>query len=130
MPFKPQIVNTELNAAVNVLASENFQFVEGGATIDKSELGSGLVVGQAVAKNAGGKWVKYVDIDAPVEGGDTYADSGYLDLGIMNIDLDPATVDVVVGEIIVVGSVYDAKLTGVTPKFKEAAKQLRFVSHA
>lgn len=121
MPFKPSITNTMGEAPINVLASEHFQFVEGGATFDKASLTKELPTGQAVAKNAAGKWIPYVDL------GDEAA--SYADLGVTNHEVEASDVDIIVGEVIVVGSVYEAKLTGVTPKFKEAAKQLRFVSH-
>lgn len=122
-----QYVKTAYSEGKNILASENFQFVEGGATLDAAAIGATtLTVGTAVArKTATGKWVKYAD--------DTGAfPTDVDDWGILNIDVEvDGTNDVIVGEIIVKGSVYESKLdANVTTAFKDKTRQhIRYVSH-
>jgi hypothetical protein len=102
----------------NILASEHVQFVEAGATIKGGE--GQLTCGQAIAREtATGKWVKFVDAQV----------ANYNDFGILNVDVDATTHDAIVGEVIVRGSVYDAKLTGATATFKGKVPMIRFVTH-
>ena len=77
-------------------------------------------IGSAIGKKANGKWEIF---DAVGE---------YSELGILNIDVNVDGVnDEIVGEVIVRGSVYEAKLpSNVTAELKEATKTLiRYVNH-
>jgi hypothetical protein len=116
----------------NILASEHVQFVEAGATLDASAIGATtLEVGTAVARNTTtGKFEVYED------GGDATngytLPAGYDEFTILNIDVEvDGTNDVVVGEVIFRGSVYDAKLpANVTDVFKnETRSRIRYVKN-
>lgn len=116
MAYNLQTSQTSFKGGKNILASEHLQFVEGGATIRGGE--GALECGQAIARVAAdGKWVKFADADV----------DNYDDFGILNVDVDATTYDTVVGEVIVRGSVYDAKLIGATDTFKEKVPNIRFV---
>lgn len=118
MAYNLQTSQTAFKGGKNILASEHVQFVEAGATIKGGE--GSLAVGQAVARvTADGKWVKFVDANVAT----------YNDFGILNVDVDATTHDAIVGELIVRGSVYDAKLVGATATFKGKVPNIRFVSH-
>ena len=118
MPYNLQITQTPFVQGKNILASEHVQFIEGGATI---KAGEGLLdCGQAIAREtATGKWVKFNDEDV----------ANYDDFGILNVNVDATAHDTVVGEVIIRGSVYDAKVIGATDAFKEKVPNIRFVKH-
>lgn len=119
-----QYVRKPFVAGKNILASEHFQFVEGGATF-ASVSAQTYPVGTAVARDkATGKWVKFVDADDAV--------GNYDDYGILNIDVEfNGTNDVIVGEVLVRGSVYADKLdASASDAFKaKVANNFRFVKH-
>ncbi|WP_141431910.1 hypothetical protein [Bacillus sp. 03113] len=118
MAYNLQTSQTAFKSGKNILASEHFQFVEAGATVKAGE--GVLVPGQAIARVAAdGKWVKFVDADV----------ANYDDFGILNVDVDATTYDAIVGEVLVRGSVYDAKLVGATAVFKGKVPTIRFVKH-
>lgn len=115
MAYNLRITTDSFKSGKNILASEHVQFIEAGATIKGGE--GSLVCGQAVAKDASGKFVKFVDANVAT----------YTDFGILNVDVDATTYDAIVGELIVRGSVYDAKLVGATATFKGKVPNIRFV---
>jgi hypothetical protein len=118
MAYNLQTSQTAFKSGKNILASEHFQFVEAGATLKAGE--GQLAVGQAIARVAAdGKWVKFADANVAT----------YDDFGILNVDADATTYDAIVGEVIVRGSVYDAKLVGATAAFKGKVPMIRFVKH-
>lgn len=124
MPNTFKYVREPFVEGKNILASEHFQFVEGGATF-ASVAAQTYPVGTAVARNkTTGKWVKFVDADETA--------GNYDDYGILNVEVEfNGTDDVIVGEVIVRGSVYAAKLdASATDAFKaKVADRIRFVSH-
>lgn len=116
--YNLQTSQTAFKGGKNILASEHFQFVEAGATIKGGE--GVLDCGQAIAReSATGKWVKFDDLNV----------ADYDDFGILNVNVDATTYDTVVGEVIVRGSVYDAKLIGATDTFKDNTPNIRYVKH-
>ncbi|CUL45330.1 hypothetical protein E1Z16_11035 [Listeria monocytogenes] len=118
--YTPKTSRTDFKGGKNILASEHFTFIEGGATLDAAKIGSGYVpVGQAIAQDATtGKWTKFVAADIAT----------YADFGILNVDWNCDGVnDGIAGEVITRGSVYDAKLVDVTPEFKEKTTEIRYV---
>ncbi|EOG8854280.1 hypothetical protein ACLKJ6_001490 [Listeria monocytogenes] len=118
--YTPKKSRTDFKGGKNILASEHFTFIEGGATLDAAKIGSGYVpVGQAIAQDATtGKWTKFVAADIAT----------YADFGILNVDWNCDGVnDGIAGEVITRGSVYDAKLVDVTPEFKEKTTEIRYV---
>lgn len=117
MPYSFKQTTSAFAGGKNILASEHFQFVEGGAQVKG---GVAYAVGEALGKVAtggdAGLWVKYVN-------GATYAD-----LGILNVDVENIAENSVVGEILVRGSVYDAKLAAsATAEFKGKTPLIRYV---
>jgi len=111
----------------NILASEHFQFVHGGATLDASVIGNKtLPVGTAIMRNTtSGFYEEYADATGAIP-------TGYDSFSILNVDVDvDGTNDVVVGEVLIRGSVYEAKLEdNVTAAFKTETKDKFFyVSH-
>lgn len=121
MPYTPKFGGTEFRGGKNILASEHFQFIEGGATLDASSFGEGYVdVGAMVARNdSTGKFEEFSTTE------------GYSNFGVLNHDVEMDGVhDVVVGEVIVRGSVYENKLaTEVADEFKAANPMIRYVNH-
>lgn len=120
--YNLQTSKTGFKGGKNILASEHLQFVEAGATLDAAAIGAQyLEVGTAVARNTTtGKYEVFSETE------------GYDNFGILNVDVDvDGTNDEVVGEVIVRGSVYEAKLpASVTTAFKDATKPLiRYVNH-
>ncbi|MGE0981347.1 MULTISPECIES: hypothetical protein [Bacillus] len=110
----------------NILASEHLQFIEGAATLDAKKIGKKyLDVGTAIMRNlTTGKFELYAD------GTGGALPEGYDEFSLLNIDVNvDGENDVVVGEVIVRGSVYDAKLpTNVTATFKKETKAaIRYV---
>lgn len=100
----------------NILASEHVQFIEGGATIASGQ--GALDVGTAIAKRtADGLWEKFASANV----------ANYGDYGILNVEVDATSANVVVGEVIIRGSVYDAKLVGADSTFKGKVPNIRFV---
>lgn len=128
MPYTGQIKETEFRGGKNILASEHFQFIEGGATLDAAAIGSTyLPVGTPIARNTTtGKFEVYA------EETDGTLPTGYDEFSLLNIDVNvDGENDVIVGEVIVRGSVYDAKLPAtVTDAFRDATRpQIRYVRH-
>lgn len=127
MPYTPKSSYTQFRGGKNILASEHLQFIEGGATLDAAAFGEGYVeVGTAIARNTtSGKFEPYSETNSGT------LEPGFDEFSILNIDVEmDGTHDVIVGEVIVRGSVYDAKLpAGVTDAFRAATPNIRYVKH-
>ena len=111
----------------NILASEHVKFVNNAVTLDADAIGDvHLPVGTAIMRNEGtGKYEVYADDAGEVP-------SGYDDFLILNHDVDVnGEDDVIVGEAIVNGDVYEDKLPdSVTAAFREHTKhRIRYVKH-
>jgi len=121
-----KITEQPFKSGKNILASEHLQFIEGGATLDAAKIGvKTLEAGTAIARNtATGKFEEYSETTPGT------LEPGFDEFAILNVNVDVDGVnDVVVGEILVRGSVYDAKIIGATDAFKEANKNIRYVKH-
>lgn len=119
MPYSLQTGQSPFKGGKNILASTHLQFKEVGGTMDATKFPVGVVdVGQVIGHNAtSGKFEPFTDAGT------------YDDFAILNVDFDNDGVnDTIVGELIVRGSVYNAKLVGVTAKFKAATPLIRYVS--
>lgn len=119
MPYNLQTGRAEFKNGKNILASSHLQFKEVGGTMDATKFPVGHVdVGQVLGKN--GTTKKF----------EPFTDAGtYVDFAILNVDfVNDGENDTIVGELIVRGSVYEAKLVGVTAKFKVATPMIRYVS--
>lgn len=115
--YSLQISQDPFKNGKNILASEHVQFIEGGATIVS---GQGVLdCGTAIARRSADKlWEKYASANV----------ANYDDYGILNVNIDATSANVVVGEVIIRGSVYDAKLVGVDATFKGKVPNIRFVN--
>lgn len=124
MAFGPIFKKTGFSGGKNILASEHLQYIEGGATLDHTKFPTGYnEVGALIARNTTtGKFEPFTTgEDAPA----------YDNHGILNEDfVNDYEQDLVVGEVIVRGSVYEAKLPQEVPEeFKDANPMIRYVSH-
>ncbi len=124
MAYGPRFTKTDFRGGKNILASEHLQYVEGGATLDHSKFDTGYnELGQLIARNTDtGKY-------EPFTTGEDVPD--YDNHAVLNIDfVNDAEQDLIAGEVIVRGSVYEAKLPQEVPTtFKEANKSIRYVNH-
>lgn len=127
MAYNLQTSQDAYKGGKNILASEHLQFLEAGATLDAAAFGSGTIeVGELIVRNTtSGKF-------EPYPGDDTgNFPSGYDNPSVLNIDVEcNGTDDEIVGEVIIRGSVYEAKLpTAPTQAFKDENKNIRYVNH-
>lgn len=124
MAYGPKFKLTDFQGGKNILASEHLQYIEGGATLDHTKFGTGYnEVGQLVARNLDtGKFEPFTTgEDAP----------DYDNHAVLNEDfINDAEQDLIAGEVIVRGSVYEDKLPQSVPDaFKEANPLIRYVKH-
>ncbi|MED3974603.1 hypothetical protein P4639_14515 [Priestia megaterium] len=118
MPYNLKYGRTEFKGGKNILASTHLQFREVGGTLDATKFPVGLVeVGTCLGLNGtSGKFEPFTDAGT------------FTDFAILNVDFEnDGENDTVVGELIIRGSVYGAKLVGVTTKFKTATPLIRYV---
>ena len=121
MAYVPKFTRAEFAGGKNILASEHLQYIEGGATLDASAFTVGYNdVGLAIARNTTtGKFEPF----SAVEGFDNFA---ILDEDFIN----DGESDLIAGQVIVRGSVYEEKLAEeVSDEFKAANPMIRFVKH-
>lgn len=124
MAYGPIFKQVGFSGGKNILASEHFQYVEGGATLDHTKFDTGFnEVGQLIARNLStGKFEPFTTgEDAPE----------YDNHAVLNEDfINDAEQDLIVGEVIVRGSVYEEKLPQSVPdEFKAANPMIRYVKH-
>lgn len=121
--YSLNITETGFKGGKNILASEHLQFIEAGATLDATAFPTGVnEIGTLIARNTEtGKFVPYTD---GIEG-------DFDNFGITNVDFDnDGENDLIIGEVIVRGSVYEDKLASEVPaSFKDANKLIRYVKH-
>lgn len=122
MAYTLNTSQTEFRGGKNILASEHHQLLEAGATLDAEVFGAGYIeVGTAIARNTTtGKFEPYED------GEEGEAPEGYDEFAILNIDVEcDGENDIIVGEVLIRASVYDAKLPdNVTETFKTLTRPL------
>ncbi|MHC8516780.1 hypothetical protein [Sporosarcina sp. ITBMC105] len=127
MAYGPVFKKTAFQGGKNILASEHLQYIEGGATLDHTKFAKGYnEVGQIIARNTTtGKFEPYVEsVPGTLE-------SGFDNFAVLNEDFtNDYDQDLIVGEVIVRGSVYEAKLPQAVPAtFKAANPMIRYVNH-
>lgn len=107
----------------NILASEHLQYIEGGATLDAAAFGAGYIeLGTLIARRV--TTGKFEDVSALTDL------TGFDNFAVLNIDADCDGVnDLIAGEVIIRGSVYQAKLP-VAPNsaFRAATPMIRYVT--
>lgn len=120
MAYNLQPQSTAFKSGKNILASEHVQFIEVGITVAGGQ--GVLETGQALVRDtATGKFVKYTETTAGT------FEPNREEPVVLNVDVDATTHDAIVGEVIVRGSVYDAKLIGVTDAFKAKTPLIRYI---
>lgn len=123
--YTPKSSETGFSSGKNILASEvRLQFIEAAATLDATKFATGYNdVGALIARNT--STGKYEDV---AEEADL---SGYDNFGILHVDFNnDGKNDVIAGEVLVSGSVYEAKLKDeVSDEFKAANPLIRYVTH-
>src|SRR5699024_9413037 len=137
MPLStPIFTKNEFVKSKNIVASEHLKFIEAGATLDAVAFGKGFnEVGKIIAGNTNtGKFEQGADVEGSDggEGGEpTTGLEDYDNFGILNVDYDcDGENDVIAGEVIVRGSVYEEKLADeVSDDFKAANPLIRYVTH-
>lgn len=109
----------------NILASEHVQFIEVGATLDAVAFGAGKIeLGALIARNeTTGKFEPYNETTPGT------LEPGYTDFGVLNIDVNSdGENDIIVGEVIIRGSVYVDKMPAApTDAFKAANDNIRYI---
>jgi len=128
MPYNLKSERTPFKGGTNILASVHMQYIEGGATLDAAKIGAEyLPVGTPIARNTtSGKFEVYKEATAGT------LPTGFDEFALLNVDVDcDGKNDVIVGEVLIRASVYDAKLPStVTETFKTATRPLiRYVKH-
>lgn len=133
--YDAQLRHTSTNAAKEIKASANYGYITNGITLKGSSFAAGAMVveGQCLVKeNASGKYVPY-------NTGGVADNAGALPTGYSNpVILDQsikfeltdagANPDVICGQVLVWGAVWEGQLVGVTAGFKAAFPQMRFVT--
>jgi len=121
MAYGPIFRKTGFTGGKNILASEHLQYIEGGATLDHTKFPTGInEVGALIARNlTSGKFEPFTVVE------------GFDNFSVLNEDfINDYEQDLIVGEVIVRGSVYEAKLPQEVPaEFKEANQLIRYVTH-
>lgn len=121
MTYGPIFSKTQLQSGKNILASEHLEFITGGATLDHTAFPTGYnEVGAQVARNLStGKFEPFTVVE------------GYDNYGVLNEDFNNSyEQDLIAGEVIVRGSVYELKLPEeVSAEFKAANPLIRYVVH-
>lgn len=110
----------------NILASEHLEYVKGGATLDAASFGAGYIpVGTLIARNRSTGLYEAFDPEA------TELPEGYDNFSVMNVDVESnGEDDIVIGELIVRGSVYLGKLpTEVPAVFRAATPMIQYVEY-
>jgi hypothetical protein len=120
--YTPKFTTTAFTSGKNILASEHLQFIEGGATLDGTKFPAGpIALGTLIARSTtSGKYEAFTTV------------TGFDSFGILNIDaISDGVSDLVVGEVIVRGSVYEAKLpaNAALAAFKAVTPMIRYVKN-
>ena len=119
--YTPKFSETQFKGGKNILASEHFEWIKGGATLDAEAFATGYHdSGKLIARNTTtGKFEPF----SAVAGYDTFS--------ILNVDFNNDGVnDLIAGEVLVRGSVYEAKLADTVPdEFKAANPLIRYERH-
>ncbi len=125
MPYSMKSTQTAFTSGKNILASSEVQFKEVGGTMAATAFPTAVIpAGTAIARNTTTK--KYVPYSETTPG---TLEPGRDNFCILNVDfVNDGTHDTIVGELIIRGSVYNAKLAGVTAAFKAATPMIRYVS--
>lgn len=121
--YTPKTRETGFKGGINILASVNFDYIEGGATLDPTKFDVGYNgIGKAIGRNkATGLWEDLKDA------GDL---SAYDDFGILDYDFEnDGENTLVAGQVLIYGAVYEDKLADeVSDEVKAKLPMIRFVN--
>lgn len=119
---------TAFQGGKTILASIHMQYTEEGGTLDATAIGDRYVeLGEPfIFNNTTGRYVPFV---AATHVTGTAINAGFSDPVICNVDFNCDGVNhVVVGELLIAASVYDAKLpAAVTDAFRAVTPNIRYV---
>lgn len=122
--YTPKFSETQFRGGKNILASEHLEFVKGGATLDATKFATGYHdSGKLIARNTtSGKY-------EPVASATDL--TGFDNPGILNVDFqNDGENDLIAGEVIARGSVYEDKLADeVSDAFKAATPMIQYIKH-
>jgi hypothetical protein len=133
--YDAQLRHTSVSGSKEIKASANFGYITNGITLKGSAFATGATVleGQCLVKeNASGKYVPYntggvVDNAGALPAG--YSNPVILDQSIKFELTDAgANPDVICGQVLVWGAVWEGQLIGVTAAFKDTCKMISFVT--
>lgn len=121
MAYTLQTSREAFKGGKNILASENLQYIEAGATLDATKFPTGYnELGLLVARNTtSGKFEPFTAV------------TGFDNFGVLDLDFNnDGENDTIVGQVLIRGSVYLEKLpVAPTAEFREVNDNIRFVSH-
>src|SRR5699024_5119784 len=124
MAYGPIFKKEDFVGGKNILAMQHFQYIEGGATLDHTKFPTGHnEIGLLIARNtATGKFEPFATGEGAPEV-DNHA--------VLNIDFkNDYGQDLIAGEVLVLGSVYEDKLPQAEQaELKEARPKIRTGSH-
>lgn len=127
--FDGQVHTSTASAAREIKASAHYSYITNGITLDGTKFAAGELVleGQCLARNtATGKYEKYADNAGAWPAG--YDNPVVLDESVkFNLKDDGTNPDVVVGQVLVHGSVYQGMCPGYTAAFAAKAALIRFI---
>lgn len=120
---------TPFKGGKTILASLHFRYTEEGGTLDAAAIGERYVeLGEPfIRSNSTGRYVPFVAATHVTTG---VINAGFSDPVICNVDFNCNGVDnVIVGELLISGSVYDKMLpTKTTAAFKAVTPNIRYVT--
>lgn len=121
MAYTLQTSREDFKGGKNILASENLQYIEAGATLDATKFPTGYnELGLLVARNlTSGKFEPFTAV------------TGFDNFGVLDLDFNnDGENDTIVGQVLIRGSVYLEKLpVAPTAEFIAANDNIRFTSH-
>lgn len=133
MPFyTPKFEVSDFSGGKGVLASDNLQYLEAGATLDATAFATGdHGPGKLIARNLStGKFEPVAEVTGDEEEGTTglegFDNFSILEYGFTNDGEN----DLIAGSVLVRASVYEAKLADeVSDDFKALSPMIRYVTH-
>jgi hypothetical protein len=134
--YDGQLRNDSVTGAKEIKASANYQVMPVGGTLDGSKFAAGALVleGQCLARNKTTKKYEPYNQGAAVDNAGAFPSANYdnpviLDQSIKFTPKDDGTnPDVIFGQALIAGAVYEGQLIGVTAGFKAATPQIRYVT--
>lgn len=133
--YDGQIRKDAVLGSKEIKASANYSVMNVGGTLDGSKFAAGALIleGQCLARNTTSKLYEPYNQGTAVDAAGIMA-AGYDNPVILDQSIKLALTDAganantIFGQALVAGAVYEGQLIGVTPGFKAAMPQIRFVT--